>query len=282
MEEAQEALELQRMDLPIPGDDDESRAAVLDAQTFISAMKTRIHECEGALRVALGSLDDAERLLERAVHRRRREDNILTLFAALGAANGGGAWDARSREDPPYTETPTLDLACGMLILCSDVMSRRLRVFLKLFDWDGDGFLRERELVAALKCASRLLGGLGFLRRPASDLELDSLAARALAEQRVKSDAEGMTIAEATDWVADVVSNSTFLSKLFGVRFAFGELSAYQRQKMPTVRLFELGLLRPADVKYRPPASEIRRASRRGRRDADSPRRWRRGDAAAA
>ena len=41
-----------------------------------------------------------------------------------------------------------------------------------------------------------------------------------------------------------------YCQKLFGVQFAFGELSAYQRQKMPTVRLFELGLLRPADVKY--------------------------------
>ena len=29
-----------------------------------------------------------------------------------------------------------------------------------------------------------------------------------------------------------------------------GELSAYQRQKMPFVRLLELGLLRPCDVKY--------------------------------
>ena len=59
-----------------------------------------------------------------------------------------------------------------------------------------------------------------------------------------------MTLAEATDWLAHAVATSTVLSKLFGVQFAFGELSAYQRQKMPTVRLFELGLLRPADVKY--------------------------------
>ena len=55
-----------------------------------------------------------------------------------------------------------------------------------------------------------------------------------------------MTLAEATDWMAHAVATSTVLSKLFGVQFAFGELSAYQRQKMPTVRLFELGLLRPA------------------------------------
>ena len=59
-------------------------------------MKTSIHECEGALRQALEGLDDAEKLLERAVHRRRREDNILTLFASLGAADENRAWDPRS------------------------------------------------------------------------------------------------------------------------------------------------------------------------------------------
>ena len=40
-----------------------------------------------------------------------------------------------------------------------------------------------------------------------------------------------MTLAEATDWMAHAVATSTVLSKLFGVQFAFGELSAYQRQR---------------------------------------------------
>ena len=263
LEEAQEQLELQLEEgneaPPLPGggsqygeQSKEERAET--AAEFVAAMKTRIHECEGALRQALEGLDDAEKLLERAVHRRRREDNILTLFASLGAADSNKAWDPRSQDDPPYKECATVDVAVGLLMLCSDRLITRLQIFLRLFDWDGDGFLGPEELLSALKCASRLLGGLGFLRRPAGDSELFSVTQRALAEQRIKSEQNGgigrMTLAEATDWMAHAVATSTVLSKLFGVQFAFGELSAYQRQKMPTVRLFELGLLRPADVKY--------------------------------
>ena len=263
LEDAQDQLELQLEEggtpPPLPGGgaqfgEEDKEAAAATVAEFVAAMKTRIHECEGNLRLGLNALDDAEKLLERAVHRRRREDNILTLFAALGAAEGNTAWDPRSTEDPPYVKAATVDVAGGLLMLCSDRLVTRLRIFLRLFDWDGDGFLAEAELLAAIKCASRLLGGLGFLRRPAGDTELESVASRALSEQRITSQANGgigvMTLSEATDWLSHSVATSTVLSRLFGVQFAFGELSAYQRQKMPTVRLFELGLLRPADVKY--------------------------------
>ena len=54
-------------------------------------------------------------------------------------------------------------------MLCSDRLITRLQNLSRLFDWDGDGFLGFEELLSALKCASRLLGGLGFLRRPAGD-----------------------------------------------------------------------------------------------------------------
>ncbi|KAH8092953.1 hypothetical protein JL720_5123 [Aureococcus anophagefferens] len=250
LEEAQEALELQRTDIPLPGDDldgDDKDKGI----GFVAAMKSRVHEREGALRLALKNLDDAEAMLERAVLRRRKEDHILALFAALGAAEATGtSWDHRATEDPPYTTANTVDLAVGLTILCSDVLADRVRVLLRIFDYDGDGFLEQAEIVAALKCASRLLGGLGFLKRPAADLELDSVALRAIAEQRVATDGLGMTLYEAQDWLVHLVANSTFLSGLFNVKFAFGELSAYQRQKIPVVRLFELGLLRPADVKY--------------------------------
>merc|ERR1712138_27246 len=81
LEEAQEQLELQLEEgneaPPLPGggsqygeQSKEERAET--AAEFVQAMKTRIHECEGALRQALEGLDDAEKLLERAVHRRRR------------------------------------------------------------------------------------------------------------------------------------------------------------------------------------------------------------------
>jgi len=244
LEEAQEALELQRTDIPLPGDDLDGDDKDKGGIDFVAAMKSRVHEREGALRLALKNLDDAEAMLERAVLRRRKEDHILALFAALGAAEATGtSWDHRATEDPPYTQANTVDLAVGLTILCSDVLADRVRVLLRIFDYDGDGFLEQAEIVAALKCASRLLGGLGFLKRPAADLELDSVALRAIAEQRVATDGLGMTLYEAQDWLVHLVANSTFLSGLFNVKFAFGELSAYQRQKIPVVRLFELGLL---------------------------------------
>ena len=123
LEEAQEQLELQLEEgneaPPCPGGGSqygeqtkEERAET--AAEFVAAMKTRIHECEGALRQALGGFGRRREITgERAVHRRRREDNILTLFASLGAADNNKAWDPRSQDDPPYKECATVDVAVG-------------------------------------------------------------------------------------------------------------------------------------------------------------------------
>ena len=141
------------------------------AAEFVAAMKTRIHECEGCPQTSAEGLDDAEKLLERAASAstRGQHPDVIRVARSSGRIIERGILVLKMTLR--IQECATVDVAVGLLMLCSDRLVTRLQIFLRLFDWDGDGFLGFEELLSALKCASRLLGGLGFLRRPAGDSE---------------------------------------------------------------------------------------------------------------
>ena len=197
----------------------------------------RVAQCERTVEDALTALDEAEAVLERAVRRKGKEDQILTLYQPLA-----------SPIDTTDFSCGILDVAVGLVVLCSDKLSEKLRQLVTLFDFDRDLFLDKSELIAMTGTVVHLLEALGYFKVAITEEEVESSVLRALADMKLRGEG-GMTHFEAKKWLLGVIAQSNYLSVLFGADWGYGELSAFVRRQICSVHAFEMGLIGVPDLK---------------------------------
>lgn len=244
LEDAEERLELHREEELLAGN-----AASGADDNVMAQLRRLIHEREGEMKRALHELDRAEATVKRAVIRRDKEAQVLPLFAPL-AVDAAVAEDGESH----LPSASLVEVLFALALSCADRLAEKIKFILQLVCYQSQTVVQKPQLIMCLKVVCRVLTALGFFTRDISDDEIESVATRAYFEATIafngRSSATLLTLYEAQLWFIQTIASSAFLAGLFQADFGSAELSLYQRQRMPSVRCFELGLYKLCDLKY--------------------------------
>ena len=231
---------------------EELRASLIKRMRSVHIFaETRVEEAERRVQRALTTVDDHERLLLRALRKKKREDEVLPLFRPSFQAWSDPIEIKGSRDigDELEPSACSFDVICAMTMACGDNLINKLSFLVSLFDANGDEFLCENEMAKFVHQLSKSLHYVGILQSTFERDEVCSIVLRAFHETGADA-MKGMTCFEVRQWARRAVSQNALLSAFFCVKYDRGQWSTAQLLITDPVRQYEMGLLNASDLKY--------------------------------
>lgn len=213
-----------------------NRTKAMEMRPMINIAETKVRECQRRVEDALGSLSDAETLLDRAVRMKSQQDSLLPLFQMI------------ARSEKPK-ECPLNLFIVAMVALAVGTIDQKLATLLHNFDKDKTGFFDFTFIKRVVLLFHEALYRIDIIPFAPIPQEVHGLIERAYIDHDLPFTGL-LTQYETKQLFVSMIEASGPLTEYFGVARKM-RFSTYQRNNMSAISLLRRCHLTPSAAYYR-------------------------------